>query len=120
MAWSKPDGTLGANAPPVAEIASRGWVAPESLTAIGGLVGAPAALDKGIFGSDHGTKLNIVSFEHDTLCRPAENEATYQYVTGESPERGWARIDGANAVHGLPISDPAAMLAALEGRMTLA
>jgi pimeloyl-ACP methyl ester carboxylesterase len=116
MTWSKPDGSLGLNAPSPAEIATRNWIAPESLTAVGGVV-APAPLDTGIFAEDRGTKLTVISFEHDTLVRPAENEALYQYVTGESPERGWTRIDGANAVHGLPISDPAAMLAAVKGRV---
>jgi pimeloyl-ACP methyl ester carboxylesterase len=117
MAWTRPDGTLSPGAPSPAEIAARRWVAPESLTAIGGLVAGPTALDKGIFGSDHGTKLDVISFEHDTLVPPPENEATFQYVTGESPEHGWARIDGPNAVHSLPSSDPAAMVKAVAGRV---
>jgi pimeloyl-ACP methyl ester carboxylesterase len=119
LAWSRPDGSIAPEAPPTAEIAARGWASPESLTAVGGLVGAPAPLDAGIFRSDLGTRLDVVSFQHDTLVRPSENEALYQHVTGASPERGWTRIDGPNAVHGLPISNPAAMLAAVEGRVEL-
>ena len=60
---------------------------------------------------------DMVSFQNDTLVPPVENEALFRHLTGESPEGGWTRVDGANAVHGLPISDPAAMLAAVKGRV---
>jgi len=43
----------------------------------------------------------------------------YTHLTGEGPERGWATIEGADATHGMPISQPAEMLAALEGRLKL-
>ncbi len=119
LAWSRPDGSFASNAPPPAEVAARGWVAPESLTAVGGVIGVPTPLDTGIFGSHLGTRFDMVSFQNDTLVPAAENEVLYRHLTGESPEGVWMRVDGANAVHGLPISDPAGMLAALEGRVKL-
>lgn len=123
MAWSKPDGSLAANAPTPEEVAAGGWMAAESIAATANLIGAPpiprATFDPGIFGRGHGTKLDVISFQHDTLVLPAENEALYSYATGEGPEHGWTLIEGANAVHGMPINDPAGMLAALRGRVKL-
>jgi len=121
LAFSRPDGTVATNGPTPEEVAARGYVSAESVTALARLLGAPSiprvTFDPGIFARDLGTKLDIVSFQQDTLVLPAENEALYQYVTGESPEKGWTMVEGDNAVHGQPISDPAGMLAALEGRV---
>jgi hypothetical protein len=66
-----------------------------------------------------GTKLDVISFQHDTLCRPDEGEAVYAYATGEGPEHGWTKVEGPSAVHGMPITHPAAMLAAVQGRVKL-
>jgi pimeloyl-ACP methyl ester carboxylesterase len=119
LTWSRPDGTLAPDAPNAAQVDAAGGVSPESLTAIGNLLNTPAPLpvDSGIFGRDFGSKLNVVSFENDTVVLPTESEALHRHLTGESSDRGWTRVDGANAVHGMPISDPVGMLAALEGRV---
>jgi pimeloyl-ACP methyl ester carboxylesterase len=117
FAWSQPSGALAPDAPTPAEITANGWSAPESLTAIGELIGAPTPLAPGIFAPQLGTDLDVISFQDDTLILPPESEAMFQYVTGESPDRGWTTIDGPDAVHGMPITDASAMLAALHGRM---
>jgi pimeloyl-ACP methyl ester carboxylesterase len=123
LAWGRPDGSLPPGAPSVAQVADAGWVAPEAAVAIGNLMGAPnlprAVFDAGTFVKSRGTRLSIVSFQHDILIMPDENKALYAYVTGENPDQGWARIDGADATHGMPITQPAEMLAALEGRLTI-
>jgi pimeloyl-ACP methyl ester carboxylesterase len=122
LVFSRLDGTLASNASTPEEVVALGYDSAESLTALGELLGGPstprARLDPGIFGRDFGTKLDVVSFQNDTLVLPVENEALYQYVTGESPEHGFTTVHGANATHGLPISDPAAILGALHGRVT--
>jgi pimeloyl-ACP methyl ester carboxylesterase len=123
LAWSRPDGTLAGNAPTPAEVGANGWNTPESLVALANLMGAPdvprSSFDPGIFDNGRGTRVDIVSFEHDTLVKPAENEAVYRRATGESPEHGWTTVMGPNAVHGMPINDPAGMLAAVGARLRL-
>ena len=52
----------------------------------------------------------MVSFQHDVLILPVENKALYAHLTGEAPEHGWTTIEGADATHGMPISQPAEML----------
>jgi pimeloyl-ACP methyl ester carboxylesterase len=116
--FSELNGTLAPHAPSPAEVVSLGYDSPESMTVIGEDFGAPTPLGPGIFGHGSGTKLDVISFQNDTLVPPPEGEALYQYLTGESPETGWTLVaDGGDAVHGMPISDPAEMLAALEGRV---
>jgi pimeloyl-ACP methyl ester carboxylesterase len=121
--WSRADGAPTAGAPTPAEIEALEWVTPESLSALAGVMGAPpvprATFDRGIFGPRLGTKLDIVSFQHDTIVLPEENKALYPYATGESPEHGWTTVTGANALHGMPISHPAELLAAVAGRVKL-
>jgi hypothetical protein len=115
-AWSNPDGTLAPNAPTPAEDVALGWLSLESLTAGENVLGVPEPLpvSAGILGFG---RLEIVSFQNDSLVLPAESEALYRYLTGKSPDHGWITIDGADAVHGMPISAAAEMLAALHGRV---
>jgi pimeloyl-ACP methyl ester carboxylesterase len=121
LAFSRPDGTIATNAPTPAEVGALGYDSPESATALAGVLGAPttprADFDPGIFCRHFGTKLDLVSFQNDVIVRPAENEALFHYDTGERPELGFTTVGGPNAVHGLPVSDPAGMLAALKGRV---
>lgn len=123
LAWSRPDGSLPPGAPTPAHIADAGWVAPESATALVNLMGAPnlprTHFDAGTFGQSRGTRLSVISFQHDVLILPAESKVLYTHLTGDSPEHGWVTIEGADATHGMPMSQPAEMLAALEGRLTL-
>jgi pimeloyl-ACP methyl ester carboxylesterase len=123
LAWSRPDGSLPPGVPSPARIADGGWVAPEAAVALANLMGAPnlprTTFDAGTFGRGRGTRLSIVSFQHDVLIMPAENKVLFTHLTGEGPEHGWAEIVGPDATHGMPISQPVEMLAALEGRISL-
>src|SRR5262249_54468239 len=123
LAWSRPDGSLPPGVPTPAKIADARWVAPEAAGALANSMGAPnvpgASFDAGLFGGGRGTRLSVVSFQHDILILPEENKALYVHLTGQGPEHGWAVIEGDDATHGMPISQPAEMLAALEGRLTL-
>jgi pimeloyl-ACP methyl ester carboxylesterase len=118
MIWSRPDGSLAPNAPTPAQIAADRYVSDESLIVAADV--PRATFDAGIFGRGLGTKLDVVSFQHDTLVMPDENKALYAYATGESPEHGWTTVEGPNAVHGMPVSDPVEMLAAIERLVKLA
>jgi pimeloyl-ACP methyl ester carboxylesterase len=123
LAWGRPDGSLPPGAPTVAQVADAGWVAPEAAVAVGNLMGAPnfprTAFDAKTFVKSCGTRLSIVSFQHDILIIPEESKALYAYLTGEDPAHGWATIEGADATHGMPITQPAEMLAALAGRLAI-
>jgi hypothetical protein len=107
----------------VAQIADGGWVTPEAAVAMANLMGGPnlprTTFEAGTFGQSHGTRLSIVSFQHDTLILPLESKALYPHLTGQGSEHGWAVIEGPDATHGMPITQPAEMLAALEGRLSL-
>ena len=84
-----------------------------------GAPGVPRATSTRIFAPGHGTKLDMISFQHDTLVLPEENKALYPYATGESPGHGWTLVEGADATHGMPITHPAEMLAAVPGWVKL-
>jgi pimeloyl-ACP methyl ester carboxylesterase len=123
LAWGRPDGTLPPGAPTPAQVADAGWVAPEAAGAMANLMGAPnlprTTYEAGTFGRSRGTRLSVISFQHDTLILPAESKVLYAHLTGEGPEHGWTTIEGPDATHGMPITQPAEMLAALEGRLKL-
>jgi pimeloyl-ACP methyl ester carboxylesterase len=123
LGFLKPDGAIASNAPSPAEIVASGVDSIESVTAIQEFLNPdPAArpkLDPGIFGHEFGTKLDVITFQQDTLVLPAEGEANYQYVTGESPDHRFATVDGVNAVHDTPLYKGAWMVAALEGLVSL-
>jgi pimeloyl-ACP methyl ester carboxylesterase len=123
LAFSKPDGTLPSDAPTPAEVDARGYGTNESIAAIQEFL-SPSPIVRpylapGIFGRESGTRLDVVAFQYDTLVLPSEAQANYEYVTGESPERGFTTVEGPSAVHAMPEYDAAEMLEALEGRVRL-
>jgi hypothetical protein len=72
-------------------------------------------VDAGIFGPTYGTTLRIVTLEQDQIVRPAESMQLYEYLTGDTTGRGFVEVEGPLSVHSMYISDPAVLLAALEG-----
>lgn len=118
MAWSRPDGSLAANAVTAEEIHKKGYNSPESLAALGQLTGAGPTgrvdVDPGIFAKCFHTKLEMVTFENDTIVRPDEGAALDQYLTADDDLSRFTVLAGDNAVHGLPISDPVDVLDGLD------
>jgi pimeloyl-ACP methyl ester carboxylesterase len=116
--FSRPDHTLASNAPTPEEVTAHGYNGPESFAAMSQLVGIPPVerpdIDPAIFSHGLGTRLDLVTFENDTLIRPEEGSALYTYLTGDSELSRFTLVEGDDAVHGLPISDPEAVLDAMD------
>ncbi len=119
-------GTVVANAPTVAEVTAGPYVGPEPLTTLLQLVEASVPLpdggsvtlerptvNAGAFALKHGTPLVVASFSQDVLV-PAVNLAPlYEYLTGDTHDRLYRPVVADDAVHGMLISDPTAMLDAI-------
>jgi hypothetical protein len=104
-----------AGAPTAAEVAANGYNAPEPLLSALQLVGAPPfgqrpRIDAGIFSGRYGIQLSLIGFENDLLIRPAEATAIFEHLTANRNGRKLDLVRGADAVHDLYISDPAALL----------
>jgi hypothetical protein len=116
-------GVVPPNAPTPEEVVAQGYTSPESFSAMGELVGIPPfdrpEIAAGIFAPEHGTQLDIVAFENDTTILPEESEQLYEYLTGEDPSEGLTVVEGDDAVHGVLVSNPEALLASFEGRVAL-
>lgn len=118
------NGVIAANAPTPAEVVSEGYISFESIAALGGLVGlSPFSrpdVDAEIFAHEHGTKLDVVAFEHDSLVRPDEKEALYEYLTGEEAcDDHFAVVPGEDAVHGMVMSNPDGLIDVLDDQHML-
>jgi pimeloyl-ACP methyl ester carboxylesterase len=113
------DGTLASNAMTPEEVASSGWMNPESLGAIGSMFGLPSHdlpdVEPGIFADELGTKLDLVAFEQDTVILASDLGPLFSYLTGKPVGPGFVEVAGEIATHGLPQVDPGFMLDALEG-----
>ena len=114
--FSNLHGQVASGAPTDADVAARGFNAPEPLLSALQLVGAPPfgqrpTIDAGIFSGRHGSQLAVIGFEHDQLVRPEEAAALFEYLTAGRNGRKFAVVSGQDAVHDLYISDPAALLA---------
>ncbi|PON18793.1 hypothetical protein C2W62_06150 [Candidatus Entotheonella serta] len=75
--FSDLNGNVASGAPPLAQVASRGYNAPEPLFATLQLVGeAPfsrPSINRGIFAPQRGTRLFMATYEQDVLFRPNES-----------------------------------------------
>jgi pimeloyl-ACP methyl ester carboxylesterase len=119
LVFSTPTGALAANAPSVEEITARGYASPEPIATLAELLGTPPFarpdVAAGIFAPGLGTQLDVVSFENDAIIRPNESGPQYMYLTGQSTSHGFTVVHGADATHGLIISNPREILDALQG-----
>ena len=110
-------GMIVPGAPTPAEVVANRYNGPEPLLGALQLIGAPPlarpSIDAGIFAPDARTTLRVVSFEHDIFMTPGEEAALYEHLTGDSGVTGLVEVVGPSAVHGMVISDPAAVLDAL-------
>jgi hypothetical protein len=113
--FSDLSGTVAAGAPDPAQVAARGFNAPEPLFGALQLVGGPPfvrpAVDAGIFGAGSKTTLAVASFEQDTIVNAGEAAMLYEYLTGDGSREGVVEVRGASAVHDMYVSDPRTLLA---------
>jgi len=112
--FSNLSGQVASGAPTPAEVAANGYNAPAPLYASLQLVGAPPfarpSISAGVFGGQHGTRLSVVTFAQDQLIRPAEGRALLEHLTGGQNGNAFFVVAGAEAVHDLLVSNPAAIL----------
>ena len=117
--FSDLQGVVASGAPTPAEVAARGFNAPEPLFVAANLVGTPPfnrpVIDRGIFSSSRGTRLFMATYEQDTLIRPEENAVLYEFLTEDAALSGLAVIVGAETVHEIHVSEPRDLLAAVAG-----
>lgn len=115
-------------APTAAEIQANGWNARAPLLASLQLIGATPlvrpTVDAGIFagGNDDengGTELNVITYDNDILILSQENQALYEYLTGDVTLSGLVVITDPNAVHDLQLSDPNLLLTVIAERVDL-
>jgi pimeloyl-ACP methyl ester carboxylesterase len=107
-------GVLASGAPSTAEIVARGYISDEPFAAGAELIGA-GPLDRpsvrgGIFAVTNGTVATVVAFEQDAFLRPAEEQALYVHLTGDTRARGYRLVSGSETVHDTYISDPTAII----------
>ena len=99
-------------APTPADVAARHYNSPEPLAFLGELMNRPG-VDVGIFGTDRGTVLTVVSLEYDLVLRPDEASALYAYLTGDETAARVVVVPGLEAVHDTHVSNPALLLGCL-------
>jgi pimeloyl-ACP methyl ester carboxylesterase len=112
--FTTPAGTLVANAPSEAVIASKDYSSIEPLNVLlqlGALVPRPGAR-QGAFALRNGTVLAVLSFSLDVLIQPAQDQALYTYLLGREGAL-YRPISASDAVHSMYISNPTGMIAAL-------
>ncbi|WP_089934553.1 alpha/beta hydrolase [Candidatus Entotheonella palauensis] len=112
---------LASGAPTPAQVTSRGYNAPEPLSATLQLVGAPPfdrpSVDARIFAPQRGTRLFMATNEQDVLFQPNENAQLYRHLTGDNNRRRLKLVNGPETVHDLHLSDPAGLLAAVADKI---
>lgn len=117
--FSDLNGNVASGAPTPAQVASRGYNAPEPLFATLQLVGeAPfsrPSIDRGIFAPQRGTRLFMATYEQDVLFRPNESAQLYRRLTRDNNRRRFTRVNGPETVHGMHLSDPDGLLADVVG-----
>jgi pimeloyl-ACP methyl ester carboxylesterase len=129
-AFTTTAGTVVPNAPTPEQVAAENYIGVEPLTALFQLTEAAVPLpdggtvtlqrpgaDAGIFAPRNGTRLTVVSFSQDTLVPAVDLDDLYAYLTGDTSAILYRPVTAADAVHGMFISNPAAVVAALRGAL---
>ncbi|MGE5894974.1 MAG: alpha/beta fold hydrolase [bacterium] len=116
-------GMLVPGAPTPAEVAAKGYNAPEPLFASLELAGLPPftrpSVDPGIFTLDSGAVLQVVGYQNDVFVLVPEAMMLYQYLTGDSTNAGFVAVPGDYAVHDTHVSAPRTLLDAIAGTIEL-
>jgi pimeloyl-ACP methyl ester carboxylesterase len=114
-------GTPVSNFPSPAEVATYNAIEPTASSAQligltdeeGNVLVPRPVVAPGIFADPYGTELFMVVGEQDVLINWQENAVLYGFLTGDTELERFVVAPGPEAVHGLHISDPAAVVAAL-------
>lgn len=127
-AFTTTAGTVAPNAPTPEKVAAENYIGVEPLTTLLQLTETTVALpaggtvtlqrpsaDAGIFALRNGTRLTVVSFSEDTLVPAVDLDDLYTYLTGNTSAILYRAVTAADAVHGMFISNPAAVVTALRG-----
>ena len=126
LAFTTTTGQVASNAPTPDQVTAGRYLGPEPISTLSELVEATVALpdggsvtlqrptvEQGAFAPKHGTVLSLVSFSEDTLVPAADLEPLYEYLTGDSDDRRYHEVTGADAVHEMLVSDPTPIVRAI-------
>ena len=126
VAWPFVFFAPGPGQPPVGAPAPQDvarYNSPEPLLSSLELLGFPPferpVVDPGVFGPENGTALQVIAHEHDYIVRPDESRLLYEHLTGFPATSGVAIVPGPRAVHDMYVSEPAEVLAAIAGTVSL-
>jgi pimeloyl-ACP methyl ester carboxylesterase len=115
--WRTLTGALVPNVPSVQTIDTNDWVGIEPLKTIVELTGTTAPAwrpfaRQGAFKTQNGTLLVVISASQDILTPAVDQDDLYLYLTGSSGPL-YRPVVAADAVHGMNMSNPSGLLAAL-------
>lgn len=117
QSFSTLSGALVPNAPSAEAVRDNDWVGLEPITTLVELTGEHEPLWRP-FVREHafslalGTQLAVVGFSQDILTPAVDQPELYRYLTGAS-EPHFFLVDAADAVHGMFISNPQALVPVL-------
>jgi len=113
-----PAGQFGPSAPTAAELVARGYIAPMPEAMVESFVNRPYVAPD-VFDHRSGTSLTIVAFQRDRLVWLPAIQALYTHLTGDASGTRFALVEGPDAMHDMHLSNPAALLEAMD-RLALA
>lgn len=115
--WRNLQGQVVPNVPSVQAIEQNDWVGIEPLNVLVELTGTSGPLQRpgarqGAFKNQNGTLLSIISNSQDILTPAVDQDDLYLFLTGQTGPL-YRPVVAADAVHGLHISNPAGLIAAI-------
>jgi pimeloyl-ACP methyl ester carboxylesterase len=117
VAFTTTSGEIASDAPTADQIAAARYVGPEPLADLLELASAPPlvrpSLATKVFSPLHGTIASIVGFSEDTVVQSSFMQPLYELATGDTRDTLFRLITRADAVHGMLVSNPSALLDAL-------
>lgn len=108
-----PFGQFGPSAPTGAELVARGYIAPMPEAMVDSFVDRPSVAP-GLFDHRSGTSLTIVAFQRDGLVWLPAIRDLYTHLTGDASGARFVVIDHPDAMHDMFLSNPAALLEAMD------
>ena len=120
VAFTDTTGQIAADAPTPDQIAAERYVGAEPFADLLELASAPPlqrpTITAGIFSPIHGTILKIVGFSEDTVVPSSFMQPLYELASGDEKDLLYRLVSAPDAVHGMLVSDPQGLVAALRPR----
>lgn len=108
-----PSGQFGPSAPTGAQLVAGGYMAPMPEAMVDAFVSRPYVAP-GLFHPRAGTTLTIVAYAHDRLVSLPAIQALYDHLTGDASGSRFVLVDHPDAMHDMHLSNPTALLEAMD------